>query len=171
MNFIAAMLLTALDMAEEETFWMLTVIVEELLPAEYYTRSMLASQIDQRVLQSLVAVHLPKINQHLVAHRLQIPLVSTQWFLCLYVGSLPTEVRSSALAFRRYADWHRCRVHPDESSGVGCVLQRGQQDSVSRGPGAAPAARECHSQDDRLRRHVLLAPRRAAVCLRLRSAA
>jgi hypothetical protein len=46
-------------------------------------------------LKVLIADKLPNINQHFVKHSLQMPLISTAWFLCLYVNSLPAEVHYS----------------------------------------------------------------------------
>lgn len=92
MNFICAMLLIVLLMEEEDTFWMMVVVIEQLLPREYYTNTMLASQVDQQVFCVLIADKLPRIHQHFVSHDLSLPLISTQWFLCQYVNSMPTEV-------------------------------------------------------------------------------
>ncbi len=95
MNFICAMLLIVLLMDEEDTFWMMVVVIEQLLPRDYYTNTMLASQVDQQVFCVLIADKLPRIHQHFVSHDLSLPLISTQWFLCQYVNSMPTEVSIS----------------------------------------------------------------------------
>lgn len=51
-------------MSEEEAFWLLCTVVEEIVP-EYYNKSLLGSQVDQFVFQSLVQNNLPRIYQHL----------------------------------------------------------------------------------------------------------
>lgn len=47
MNFLVALLLTLLD--EEQAFWVLAAIVEDILPHNYYTASMLGCRVDQSV--------------------------------------------------------------------------------------------------------------------------
>ncbi|POM72165.1 Hypothetical protein PHPALM_11164, partial [Phytophthora palmivora] len=62
MNFLAAVLLQ--NMGEEEAFWVLAAIVEELTP-QYHTRTMSGSRADQRVFSDLVAQKLPALANHL----------------------------------------------------------------------------------------------------------
>jgi TBC1 domain family member 2A len=47
MNFLVAILLTLLE--EEQAFWVLAAIVEDILPRNYYTASMLGCRVDQAV--------------------------------------------------------------------------------------------------------------------------
>ena len=47
MGTIAATFL--LFMEEEETFWMVTAIIEDIVPASYYTQSLIGVQADQKV--------------------------------------------------------------------------------------------------------------------------
>ena len=61
MNFIAGALL--LFMGEEDCFWALTVLVEDLLPG-YFAIDLVAAQVDQLVFKHLVSalylhLHLP----------------------------------------------------------------------------------------------------------------
>jgi hypothetical protein len=61
LNFVAGMILILLE--EEEAFWLLLTIVEELLPADYYTKSMVGTYVDQFVLAHIIKKYLPKIHQ------------------------------------------------------------------------------------------------------------
>eukprot|EP00164_Ancoracysta_twista_P019894 GFYU01035247.1.p1 GENE.GFYU01035247.1~~GFYU01035247.1.p1 ORF type:complete len:540 (-),score=146.44 GFYU01035247.1:62-1645(-) len=88
MNYLAASLL--LFMEEEEAFWTLVVIVEEIL-VDYFSESMMGSYIDQSVFKELIGEKLPKLASHLEAIGMPLPLISHQWFLCLYVNALPWE--------------------------------------------------------------------------------
>jgi hypothetical protein len=45
LNFVAGMMLLFLQ--EEDAFWLLATIIENLLPPEYYTKSMLGAYVDQ----------------------------------------------------------------------------------------------------------------------------
>jgi hypothetical protein len=47
MNFIAALLLTQLN--EEQSFWVLAALIEDILPPNYYTVSMIGCRVDQLV--------------------------------------------------------------------------------------------------------------------------
>jgi hypothetical protein len=48
MNFIAALLYIVMR-DEEETFWMLVAVIEDLLPANFYTSQMLSLQVRGQV--------------------------------------------------------------------------------------------------------------------------
>jgi hypothetical protein len=61
MNIVAATFL--LYMPEEEAFWLLCTVCEDMLP-EYYTKALLGSQVDQYIFCSLVSNNLPAIDDH-----------------------------------------------------------------------------------------------------------
>ena len=58
MNFVVALLLLFMD--EEDAFWMLSVIVEVILPG-YYTADLFGAVVDQHVLRQLIGERLPKV--------------------------------------------------------------------------------------------------------------
>lgn len=88
MNFLTALLL--LLMEEEAAFWCLAAIVEDILPG-YFTNTMLASAVDQAVLQSLMEERFPRISAALETGGAPLAAVSASWFLTLYVNQLPWE--------------------------------------------------------------------------------
>lgn len=88
MNFLTALLL--LLMEEEAAFWCLAAIVEDILPG-YFTNTMLASAVDQAVLQALVEERFPRIAAALETSGAPLAAVSASWFLTLYVNQLPWE--------------------------------------------------------------------------------
>jgi hypothetical protein len=53
-------------MSEEEAFWMLATICEELAP-DYYSKQLLGSIVDQQTFAQLVALYLPEVERHLKA--------------------------------------------------------------------------------------------------------
>nr|XP_053655434.1 TBC1 domain family member 2B-like isoform X1 [Cherax quadricarinatus] len=87
LNRLAAIALLFLN--EEDAFWCLVYIVEYLMPPDYYSKNLLGSQVDQRVLKDLVAEKLPRLNAHLEHHGLDISLFTFNWFLCVYIDIIP----------------------------------------------------------------------------------
>lgn len=81
---IAASLL--LLMEEEEAFWTLSAIVEDLLPASYYTPTLIGIQADQKVLRSLVSSSLPDLESSLLQHDIELSLITLHWFLTLFAS-------------------------------------------------------------------------------------
>ncbi|KAF8409660.1 hypothetical protein HHK36_005738 [Tetracentron sinense] len=139
LNYVAAMLLLVMK-TEEDAFWMLAVLLENVLVNDCYTDNLSGCHVEQRVFQDLLAKKCPmysahyfsslflcsflflclifddfigasvffnlhklvvlslnlKINfriaPHLEALEFDVSLVATEWFLCLFSKSLPSEV-------------------------------------------------------------------------------
>eukprot|EP01132_Coremiostelium_polycephalum_P005921 gene5921-7371_t len=90
MNFIAGFLL--IYMSEHEAYWTLVSIIEDLLPSEYFTTTMIDSSVDVRfVFDELLQKKLPKLYHHFQSLNLTLPLIVTQWFLCIMATTTPTE--------------------------------------------------------------------------------
>ena len=90
LNFITGALLMA-PMPEEDAFFSLVTIAEDLLPPDYYTRDgdLLGARVDQMVFAELLATSLPRLSARLAAMQLPLALVSLQWFMCLFAKDLP----------------------------------------------------------------------------------
>ncbi|XP_050313746.1 small G protein signaling modulator 3 homolog isoform X2 [Anthonomus grandis grandis] len=84
LGVIAASLL--LFMEEENAFWIMVTIVEDLLPASYYSSTLLGIQADQKVLRNLIANYLPDTDEVLKNHDIELSLITMQWFLTLYAN-------------------------------------------------------------------------------------
>ncbi len=89
MNIVTAALL--LFLPEERTFWVLDHLLTVILPADYYTPSMLDVRVDLRVLAVYIGKRLPTLAAHLRALNVDISVICLPWFLCLYVDVLPPE--------------------------------------------------------------------------------
>ena len=89
MNFIAGMLLLV-TRDGEETFWMLTVIVEDLFPS-LFASHLIGAQVENRTCERLLQQAQPELYQHLQAMSIPPTLLTTQWFMTLFVWSLPAE--------------------------------------------------------------------------------
>ncbi|XP_043747793.1 growth hormone-regulated TBC protein 1 isoform X2 [Cervus elaphus] len=92
MNFIAGYLILVTK-SEEEAFWLLDALVGRILPADYYSPSMLGLKTDQEVLGELVRLKLPAVAALMDGHGVLWTLVASRWFICLFVDVLPTVLR------------------------------------------------------------------------------
>ena len=90
LNFICGALLMA-PLSEEDAYFALATIIEDLMPSDYYTRDddLLGARIDQLVFAELLAHSLPKLNSHLDEMCVPLGLFSLQWFMCLFAKDLP----------------------------------------------------------------------------------
>jgi hypothetical protein len=103
MNFLAGIALIVNSMEEEEAFWLLASIVEVLCPG-MWSKAMLSiqvysfntfvdcNQIDSAVFNELILEKLPELYKHMQANYVSTLVIATKWFMCLFVGALPTEV-------------------------------------------------------------------------------
>ncbi|KAI8600875.1 rab-GTPase-TBC domain-containing protein [Dissophora ornata] len=100
LNYIAGMLL--LFMNEEQSFWTLSVIIQNFLPEGMYDVTMEGANIDQAVLMALVMERLPAIWAKFSGGATSVEmdegpglptvtLVTSHWFLTLFINILPVE--------------------------------------------------------------------------------
>ncbi|GMJ00658.1 hypothetical protein like AT3G07890 [Hibiscus trionum] len=90
LNYVAALLLLVMK-TEEDAFWMLAVLLENVLVNDCYTNNLSGCHVEQRVFKDLLAKKCPRIASHLEALGFNVSLVATEWFLCLFSKSLPSE--------------------------------------------------------------------------------
>ncbi|XP_073907495.1 TBC1 domain family member 2A isoform X2 [Castor canadensis] len=91
LNRLAAIALLVLE-DEESAFWCLVAVVETILPADYYSKTLTASQVDQRVLQDLLSEKMPRLMSHLGQHRVDLSLITFNWFLVVFADSLISDI-------------------------------------------------------------------------------
>ncbi|KAF9086207.1 hypothetical protein BGX23_009056 [Mortierella sp. AD031] len=100
LNYIAGMLL--LFMNEEQSFWTLSVIIQNFLPEGMYDVTMEGANIDQAVLMTLIMERLPAIWAKFSGGATSVEmdegpglptvtLVTSHWFLTLFINILPVE--------------------------------------------------------------------------------
>jgi len=89
-GMIAASLL--LFMEEEDVFWMMCTIIEDLLPASYYSSTLIGVQADQRVLRQLIINYLPDIDVALKRHDIELSLITLHWFLTVFASVVHTRI-------------------------------------------------------------------------------
>lgn len=90
LNYVAAQLLLAMK-TEEDAFWMFAILLENVLVSDCYTDTLSGCHVEQRVFKDLLAKKCPRIAAHLKAMGFDVSLVATEWFLCLFSKSLPSE--------------------------------------------------------------------------------
>lgn len=88
MNIVCALLLLYVD--EEDCFWLLCAICEDILP-NYYNRAMIGSSVDTEVLELMLRKHLPQIYKHLTKMDFPIAIICQPWLLCLFIGHIPMQ--------------------------------------------------------------------------------
>jgi hypothetical protein len=89
-GMIAASLL--LFMEEEDVFWMMCTIIEDLLPASYYSSTLIGVQADQRVLRQLMTSYLPNLDLALKQHDIELSLITLHWFLTIFASVVHTRI-------------------------------------------------------------------------------
>lgn len=90
MNLIAASLLLIMPTAED-AFWILTSMIEIILPPHYYDHGLLASRADQVVLRQYISELLPKLSAHLEELGIELEALTFQWFLSVFTDCLSAE--------------------------------------------------------------------------------
>lgn len=90
LNYVAALLLLVMK-NEEDAFWMLAVLLENVLFNDCYADNLSGCHVEQRVFKDFLAKMCPSIATHLENINFDVSIVATEWFLCLFAKSLPSE--------------------------------------------------------------------------------
>lgn len=89
-NYLCGFLLLVVD-DEEQVLWLLTHVLENLLPNDFYGESLLGARIDQVVLETLVRRRLPKLAIFFDQISLEAGVVLPAWVMSLFVNTFPVE--------------------------------------------------------------------------------
>lgn len=76
-----------LFLEEEDAFWMMCAIIEDLVPASYFSTTLMGVQTDQRVLRHLIVQYLPQLDKILQEHDIGKDPLSANYFGLLRWGS------------------------------------------------------------------------------------
>ncbi|XP_041474245.1 small G protein signaling modulator 3 homolog isoform X4 [Lytechinus variegatus] len=87
---IVASLLLFMD--EEDAFWIMCSVVEDLVPPSYFSHTLLGVQADQRVLRQLMVSYLPELDQLLKSHDIELSLITLHWFLTAFASVVHMKV-------------------------------------------------------------------------------
>lgn len=91
MNCIVGFLLVTLNRNEEKAFWLLATLIENILFPGLYGGSLEGCQLEMKALEMLIAEKLPRLADHFIGLDTDVSVVATDWFLCLFTISLPSE--------------------------------------------------------------------------------
>ncbi|MGH0154185.1 UNVERIFIED_CONTAM: hypothetical protein FKN15_030037 [Acipenser sinensis] len=91
LNRLAAIALLVLK-DEEDAFWCLVAVVEIIMPQDYYSKTLTASQADQRVFRDFLAEKMPRLTAHFKEHSIDHSLITFNWFLVVFVESLVSDI-------------------------------------------------------------------------------
>lgn len=92
MNLVTSTLLLV-HADEEEAFWVLCALIEKILPAEFFSPTLLSSRACPLVLLDYVKESMPKLHDHLAELGVDLGAICFSWFLSLFTDCLPIEVR------------------------------------------------------------------------------
>ncbi|XP_039963807.1 TBC1 domain family member 9 [Bactrocera tryoni] len=87
MNIVSSVFLLFCD--EDNAFWLLASLCENLLP-DYYKDKVVGAQIDQSVLNELVETYLPELHSHLDQLGI-IRMISLSWLLTIFISVISYE--------------------------------------------------------------------------------
>lgn len=90
LNYIVGILL--LHFNEEEAFWMLVIILEEILPANFYSPDLVGVRVEGKILDIVLKDKIPKVYQSITKLQIDSSVFASGWYLRLFVGVLPLEV-------------------------------------------------------------------------------
>jgi len=92
LNFIVGSLLLCVDRDPESAFWLLIALTDHILYPGTYAPYLPGFQVEMLTLANLVQKKLPRLHRHLEHLGCEIHLLATDWFICLYITTLPVEV-------------------------------------------------------------------------------
>ena len=76
---------------EEEAFWIFVMLVESILPLDYYS-NMVGALIDQKIFYRFFQSSLPDLCQHLEEVGFDPSLLAFQWLVCFLSYNLDQEI-------------------------------------------------------------------------------
>jgi len=80
-----------LVLEEHQVFWLMVVLLEEVLPADYYARDLSGCNVDLRVFRDMLAKRQPKLWDHMSKAGLGPEVFCLEWFIALFSKTMPTE--------------------------------------------------------------------------------
>ena len=89
LNYITGMLLLV-SKNEVDSFWLLQQMLDNLLP-DFYSSRMFGLRVECHVLDLLLRSSQADLHAHFKRHGVDMELVATKWFICLFMDVLPIE--------------------------------------------------------------------------------
>lgn len=90
MNFIVGIALLFLE--PEDAFWCLVAVTEKHFLPHYFDNGLIGAQADQSCLKDIIKFKLPDLHEHLEYKDIDISSITLNWFLAIFIDSVPFEV-------------------------------------------------------------------------------
>ncbi|CAL8089006.1 unnamed protein product [Orchesella dallaii] len=87
---VVAHLLLLLE--EEDCFWLMCAIIEDVVPASYFTNDFIGIRTDSLVLANLVAEFFPEVDVLLKEHDIELGLIVFAWFLTFFASVVHVKI-------------------------------------------------------------------------------
>lgn len=81
MNNVSALLLWCTEMDDESAFWLLVVLVEQMLQEGTYDVNLAGAHVEMHTLAGLLAIKLPKLHTHLKTIECEPAVFATDWWV------------------------------------------------------------------------------------------
>jgi hypothetical protein len=81
-----------LFLEEEDCFWLMCTIIEDILPASYFASDFLGIRIDTLVLGHFVQIHFPEVDKLLKEHDIELGLIVFPWFMTLFASVVHVKI-------------------------------------------------------------------------------
>jgi len=88
-NYLAGLLLLVTKNAEK-SFWLLTCLIDDILPC-FYDSTMAHTLTELDVLSHLISEKLPEVSERMKNEYKPWMIISSKWFICLFIDILPIE--------------------------------------------------------------------------------
>ena len=95
MNFIVGIGLLFLE--AEDCFWLLVAVTERYFTPHYFDCGLIGAQADQELLKELLKRKAPELHDHLCVIGIDISSITFNWFIAIFIDSVPFEVRDPDL--------------------------------------------------------------------------
>lgn len=93
LNFLVGFLMIVFEQErEEKVFWALVATIQYKVHPQTYQRDLRGCHVEQRVLKELIDRKLPRLGAHLDRVHCDMVMLTTEWFMCLFLHCLPIEV-------------------------------------------------------------------------------
>ncbi|KAM3138841.1 hypothetical protein pb186bvf_009044 [Paramecium bursaria] len=113
LNFVVHFLANHLKFSEEDTFWIISCLIESIMPLDYYT-NMLSVIVDAKILDYYTKIFVPQLNAHFKEIYLETNFYSIQWFVCLFTPNLNLDIVKEI--------WLRVMVHGSKALMISSVV-------------------------------------------------
>lgn len=90
MSDLAGALLLVFIEHEAIAYWSLDIIINDLLPSDYYSPSMIGVKADCEVSAKLAQKHLPDLFAHFTRYNVTLDVVAIPWLMCLFLHVFPS---------------------------------------------------------------------------------